>query len=77
MILLSITRILKMTRHSLLLELILQEIEGMLNYDLHLIADYFRQYLVHFNPNKTEVLLLTVKNILNPIMNFNNIPFWI
>ena len=73
--LLSITRIfaddtsLSFTCNSL------SDIEGILNHDLHIIANWSKQWLVDFNPNKTEAILFTLKrNVSYPELVFNNIP---
>ena len=41
------------------------DIEGILNHDLCVISDWSNQWLVDFNPNKTEAILFTLKkNVL-------------
>ncbi|MEW8548105.1 MAG: reverse transcriptase family protein, partial [Candidatus Thiodiazotropha sp.] len=39
----------------------LQDIEGLLNHDLILVSTWARQWLVNFNPNKTEAMLFSFR----------------
>ena len=53
----------------------MSDIEGILNHDLRIIANWSRQWLVDFNPNKTEAILFTLKrNVSYPELVFNNTP---
>ena len=49
------------------------DIEGILNHDLRVISDWSNQWLVDFNPNKTEAILFTLKkNVPFPSLYFND-----
>lgn len=51
----------------------MQDIEGLLNHDLHQISIWAKQWLVDFNPNKTEAILFTLnKDVANPELIFDN-----
>jgi hypothetical protein len=51
----------------------LNDIEGMLNHDLHLISNWAKTWLVNFNPQKTEAVLFSLRhsNIV-PNLSFEN-----
>jgi len=40
----------------------IQDIEGLLNHDMHQISFWAKQWLVDFNPNKTEAMFFTLRN---------------
>ena len=50
-------------------------IKTTLNHDLQLISDWAKQWLVNFNPSKTEVIFLTLgkNNNARPSLVFNNV----
>ena len=51
------------------------DLEGILNHDLRIISAWSRQWLVDFNPNKTEALLFTLeKHVNHPIILFGDVP---
>lgn len=50
------------------------DIEGILNHDLRLITAWAEQWLVDFNPNKTEAILFSNSNVNNPLLYFDNVP---
>ena len=53
----------------------IQDIEGIINYDLQVLISWAKQWLINFNPQKTEALLFTLKQIERfPNLIFNNIP---
>ena len=53
----------------------LSDIEDILNHDLHIILSWSRQWLVDFNPNKTEAILFTLRrNVSYPALVFNSTP---
>ena len=53
----------------------IQDIEGIINYDLQVLTSWAKQWLINFNPQKTEALLFTLKQIERfPNLIFNNIP---
>jgi len=39
-----------------------EDIEGIINHDLNIISDWSKQWLVKFNPNKTELLYFSLRN---------------
>ena len=50
-----------------------REIENILNHDLEMISRWAKQWLVTFNPNKTEVIYFSLnKSDNNPQLMFNN-----
>ena len=50
----------------------LADLEGILNHDLQIISVWAKQWLVDFNPNKTEAMLFTLeKNITPPLLLFD------
>ena len=50
------------------------DIKGILNHDLCVISDWSNQWLVDFNPNKTEAISFTLKkNVPLPSLKFNNV----
>ena len=52
----------------------IQDIEGMLNHDLHQISLWAKRWLVNFNPNKTEAVLFSLKaNSPTPSLLFDNV----
>ena len=51
----------------------LDDIEGIMNHDLRILFSWASQWLVNFNPNKTEAKLFTLRNVDNlPSLIFNN-----
>ena len=53
----------------------LQDIEGVLSHDLTIVAEWAKQWLVNFNPNKTEAMLFTLQNIVDfPNLIFDAVP---
>ncbi len=51
------------------------DLEGIINYDLLTISDWAKQWLVSFNPNKTEAMILTLRQLDRPLnLNFQNTP---
>ena len=44
----------------------IQDIEGILNHDLQLINVWSKTWLVNFNPNKTEAIMFSLRNVENP-----------
>jgi len=50
-----------------------QDLEGILNHDLRQISIWAKQWLVNFNPSKTEAILFSLKNVQNfPRLLFDN-----
>ena len=49
-----------------------EDLEGILNHDLHFINSWSKQWLVKFNPNKTEVLYISAGNSRVPKLIFND-----
>ena len=48
---------------------------GIINHDMQLLSNWARQWLVTFNPLKTEAVLCTLKKInILPQLIFDNIP---
>ena len=41
----------------------IQDIEGIISYDLQVLTSWAKQWLINFNPQKTEALLFTLKQI--------------
>ena len=71
--LLSITRIFADDTSLAFTASNIPDIEGILNHDLCVISDWSKQWLVDFNPQKTEAILFTLKkNIPYPSLVFNN-----
>ena len=53
----------------------LDDIEGIMNHDLRIVFSWASHWLVNFNPNKTEAMLFTLRNVDNlPSLIFNNTP---
>ena len=51
----------------------LQDIEGILNHDLTIVSKWAKQWLVDFNPNKTEAVIFSTKRKLGePELIFEN-----
>ena len=51
----------------------LQDLEGLLNHDLRQISVWAKQWLVNFNPSKTEAILFSLKREQNlPCLMFDN-----
>ncbi|MCG7883227.1 MAG: reverse transcriptase family protein [Candidatus Thiodiazotropha endolucinida] len=51
------------------------DLEGIINHDLLCLSAWARQWLVNFNPSKTEAILFTLKKTYNlPQIVFNGIP---
>jgi hypothetical protein len=71
--LLSITRIFADDTSLAFTASNIADIEGIINHDLCVISDWSKQWLVNFNPNKTEAMLFTLKkNVPFPSLYFNN-----
>ena len=52
----------------------LRDIEGILNHDLIIVTQWARQWMVNFNPNKTEAMLFRyLQNQEYPILLFDNV----
>ena len=53
----------------------IDDIAGIINHDMQLLSNWARQWLVTFNPLKTEAVLFTLKKInILPQLVFDNIP---
>ena len=53
----------------------ISDLEGILNHDLSFIQHWSNQWLVDFNPKKTEAIMFSSStNIVNPQLIFNNVP---
>ena len=52
----------------------INDIEGILNHDLRIITAWAKQWLVDFNPNKTEAILFSINNVNNPNLYFDQVP---
>ena len=53
----------------------LDDIKEIMNHDLRIVFSWASQWLVNFNPNKTEASLFTPRNVNNlPSLIFNNTP---
>ena len=51
----------------------LPDLEGVLNHDLQIISIWAKQWLVDFNPNKTEAILFTLEqNVTPPLLLFDH-----
>ena len=51
----------------------LQDIEGILNHDLTIVSKWAKQWLVDFNPNKTEAVIFSTKrDLVEPELIFEN-----
>ncbi len=51
----------------------LDDLEGIINHDLYILSDWAKQWLVNFNPNKTEAMLFTLRDIERPLhLTFQN-----
>ena len=51
----------------------LDDIQGLINHDLILLSQWAKQWLVTFNPSKTEAILFTLKNLTYmPLLKFEN-----
>ena len=49
------------------------DIEGIINSDLKVLTNWAKQWLINFNPLKTEAILFTLKQFANfPNLMFNN-----
>ena len=53
---------------------IIKDIEGILNHDLRIITAWAKQWLVNFNPNKTEAILFSINNVNKPNLYFDQVP---
>lgn len=52
-----------------------EDLEGIINHDLLMISNWSKQWLVNFNPNKTEAMIFTLRQLDNPInLMFDNTP---
>lgn len=51
----------------------INDLEGIMNHDLAVIANWSKQWLVSFNPSKTEAILFTNHNVNNPSLVFENV----
>ena len=53
----------------------IQDLEGIINHDLKILSAWSKQWLINFNPLKTEALLFTLKRYEHlPIIEFDGIP---
>ena len=53
----------------------IDDIAGIINHDMQLLSNWARQWLVTFNPLKTEAVLFTLKKVnILPQLVFDNIP---
>ena len=51
----------------------LDDIQGLINHDLISLSQWAKQWLVTFNPSKTEAILFTLKNLIYmPLLKFEN-----
>ena len=51
----------------------LDDIQGLINHDLILLSQWAKQWLVTFNPSKTEAILFTLRNFDHmPVLKFEN-----
>ena len=51
----------------------IRDIEGIIYYDLQVLVKWAKQWLINFNPLKTEAILFTLKQLENfPNLIFNN-----
>ncbi len=49
------------------------DLEGIINHDLLIISNWAKQWLVNFNPNKTEAMLFTLRELDRPLnLSFEN-----
>lgn len=52
----------------------IQDIEGIINHDLQVLAAWAKRWLINFNPAKTEAILFTLKQLDHtPNLIFNNV----
>ncbi len=50
------------------------DLEGIINHDLIILSDWAKRWLVNFNPNKTEAMLFTLRQLDRPlVLTFENI----
>ena len=53
----------------------LTDSQGIINHDLHILSTWAKQWLINFNPLKTEAILFTLKYYTNfPNIEFDGIP---
>ena len=52
----------------------ISDLEGIMNHDLAIISNWSKQWLVDFNPNKTEAILFNTRNEVAPNLVFDNVP---
>ena len=53
----------------------LDDIEGLMDHGLRIVFSWASQWLVNINPNKTEAMLFTIRNVDNlPSLIFNDTP---
>ena len=51
----------------------LDDIQGLINHDLILLSQWAKQWLVTFNPSKTEAILFTLRNFDHmPVLKLRN-----
>ena len=51
----------------------LDDIQGLINHDLILLSQWAKQWLVTFNPSKTDAILFTLRNFDHmPVLKFEN-----
>ena len=50
----------------------INDIEGIINHDLNLLSNWAKQWLVTFNPNKTEAILFSFRDSELPQLLFDN-----
>ena len=49
------------------------DIEGILNHELDMLSTWSKQWLVSFNPTKTEAILFSNQNVQNPSLLYDNV----
>ena len=73
--LLSLTRLFAYESSLFYVAAHIADIAGIINHDLQLLTSCARQWLVTFNPQKTEAVLFTLKKLdVFPQLVFDNIP---
>jgi len=50
----------------------ISETETLLNHDLNILNSWSKQWLVQFNPSKTEGMMFTLSNSNTPVITFDN-----
>ncbi len=53
----------------------IDDLEGIMNHDLQHLSNWTKQWLVNFNPNKTEAMLFKLRQLDRPLtLTFENTP---